>query len=87
MNSSGSNATETGSSVNVDKPVFIGGPGQWDYTEYLYNKHKYEVDVTSVDIFSLARHGHREELNAVLNHGVDPNSKDKFGNTVLMVGA
>jgi hypothetical protein len=35
------------------------------------------VDVSSVDIFSLARHSHIDELKRVLEMGVDPNSKDK----------
>ena len=47
----------------------------------------FEVDITSVDIFSLARHGHTQELKAILEYGVDPNSKDKTGNTILIVGA
>ena len=49
------------------------------------NKAAVSIDITSVDIFSLARHGRMHELRAVLEHGVDPNSKDKSGNTVLIV--
>ncbi len=48
---------------------------------------KYEVDVTSVDLFSLARHGKFLQLKALLEEGVDPNSKDRFGNTIVIVGA
>ena len=31
--------------------------GKWTVNEVINNQRKYEVDVTSVDIFSLARHG------------------------------
>ena len=51
------------------------------------NKGDLGVDITSVDIFSLARHSRLAELKAVLEHGVDPNSRDKAGNTVLIVAA
>lgn len=87
INSSGSDATETGSEQHEAKKDFIGGPGGWDFTEYMHQKSDYEIDITSVDVFSLARHGHFHELKAVLEHGVDPNSKDKQGNTILIVGA
>ena len=50
-------------------------------------KDHYTVDVTSVDIFSLARHSRLKQLRQVLEHGVDPNSKDRYGNTILIVGA
>jgi ankyrin repeat protein len=43
--------------------------------------------VSSIDIFSLARHGRFQQLKQVLELGVDPNSKDKFGNTLLLIGA
>jgi uncharacterized protein len=43
--------------------------------------------VASVDIFSLARHGKFLQLQALLEHGIDPNSKDRHGNTILIVGA
>ena len=45
------------------------------------------MDITSVDVFSLARHNRLAELKAVLDHGVDPNSRDKAGNTILIVAA
>eukprot|EP00347_Sterkiella_histriomuscorum_P014401 403361005 len=45
------------------------------------------IDVSSIDIFSLARHGRFQQLKKILEMGVDPNSKDKFGNTVLIIGA
>ena len=51
------------------------------------NQRKYEIDVTSVDIFSLARHGRFPQLEQLLSMGVDPNSKDKYGNTILIIGA
>ena len=31
--------------------------GKWDVNQLIKNLNKYEVDVSSVDIFSLARHG------------------------------
>ena len=45
------------------------------------------IDVASIDIFSLARHGRFQQLKQVLELGVDPNSKDKFGNTLLLIAA
>lgn len=87
INSSGSDATDTGSEQHEAKKDYVGGPGGWDFAEYMHQKGNYEIDITSVDVFSLARHGHIQELRAVLEHGVDPNSKDKQGNTVLIVGA
>ena len=53
----------------------------------MHQKRDFEIDITSVDVFSRARHGHIAELKACFEHGVDPNSKDKHGNTVLIVGA
>ena len=38
-------------------------------------------------MFSLARHGRKQDLRQVLEMGVDPNSKDKYGNTILIIGA
>ena len=45
------------------------------------------MDVSSVDIFSLARHGRFQNLKNILEMGVDPNSRDIFGNTLLIIGA
>mmetsp|Transcript_15917 Transcript_15917/g.15331 ORF Transcript_15917/g.15331 Transcript_15917/m.15331 type:complete len:128 (+) Transcript_15917:22-405(+) len=45
------------------------------------------LDVSSVDVFSLARHGRFQQLQKILQMGVDPNSKDKNGNTILIIGA
>ena len=44
-------------------------------------------DLREYDIFSLARHGRFEELESLFLKGVDPDSKDQFGNTILIVGA
>ena len=87
INSSGSDATDTGSDQHEIKKDYVGGPGGWDFTEYMINKGDIDIDITSVDVFSLARHGHLKQLQAVLEHGVDPNSKDKYGNTILIVAA
>lgn len=38
------------------------------------------------DIFSLARHGRYNELENILLRGVDPDSRDMWGNTILIVG-
>ena len=46
-----------------------------------------DLDVASVDIFSLARHGRFVDLKKVLELGVDPNSRDKSGNTIMIIGA
>lgn len=61
--------------------------GRWEAKQVIAQQHKYAVDVTSVDIFSLARHGRILQLQQLLEYGVDPNSKDKFGNTILIIGA
>ena len=45
------------------------------------------IDVASIDIFSLARHGRFQQLKQVLDLGVDPNSKDKYGNSLAIIGA
>ncbi|CDW73181.1 rel-associated pp40 [Stylonychia lemnae] len=55
--------------------------------QYFNDPDEVSIDVSSVDIFSLARHGRFQQLKKILELGVDPNSKDKFGNTILIVGA
>lgn len=45
------------------------------------------IDHEYYDIFSLSRHGKYMELEAILLKGVDPDSRDCFGNTILLVGA
>ena len=59
----------------------------WDFAEFARHKHDLDVDISTVNVFSLARHGRLKELRAVLEYGVDPNSKDKHGNSILIVGA
>jgi ankyrin repeat protein len=44
-------------------------------------------DFHSFDIFSLARHGKYIELEALLLKGLNPDSKDENGNTILIIGA
>lgn len=39
------------------------------------------------DIFSLARHGRYVELESLFLNGIDPDSKDNFGNTILIIAA
>ena len=39
------------------------------------------------DIFSYARHGHFKELEKLFLEGINPDSKDKFGNTLLIISA
>lgn len=56
------------------------GDNSEDYEEEL-------VDLNHIDIFSAARHAKAESLKKVLEMGVDPNSRDKFGNTILLIGA
>ena len=45
-----------------------------------------QIDISSIDIFSLARHGQINHIKKILEYGVDPNSKDRFGNTLLIIG-
>ena len=40
-----------------------------------------------MDIFSYARHGKINQLKQIFELGIDPNSKDKYGNTILIIGA
>ena len=40
-----------------------------------------------MDIFSYARHNRLNQLKQILELGIDPNSKDKYGNTLLIIGA
>ena len=52
-----------------------------------FTSHKHlNVDISVVDVFSLARHGKVPELKKIFEMGIDPNSKDKYGNTVLIIG-
>ena len=44
-------------------------------------------DISSVDIFSLARNGKISLLQTSLMSGIEPNSTDKNGNTILIIGA
>ena len=46
-----------------------------------------KIDISMIDIFSLARHGRLNQLKKVFELGIDPNSKDRFGNTILIIGA
>ena len=39
------------------------------------------------DIFSYARHGHYKELEKLFLEGINPDSKDKYGNTLLIISA
>ena len=57
------------------------------YPEKFLDERAQHIDISSIDIFSLARHGKLNQLKQVLEYGIDPNSKDKFGNTLLIVGA
>ena len=66
LNSSGSDRTDTGTDPSQAKKDYMGGDGGWDYTRYTQSRASIEIDIGSVDIFSLARHGHLAELNAVL---------------------
>lgn len=45
------------------------------------------MDISSVDIFSLTRHGRIQQVKKCLEIGVEPNSKDKDGNTILIIAA
>ena len=55
--------------------------------EYDVEEAEPTIDLSAIDIFSLARHGRFEELRQLLELGVDPNSKDKYGNTIVIIGA
>ena len=46
-----------------------------------------EISFTDVNVFSLARHGHFLELEEILRAGLDPNSRDEKGNTILIMAA
>ena len=61
--------------------------GAWTTDHLFINQAKDDVDISSINIFSLARHNRLKELKQVLEMGVDANSKDVNGNTVLIVGA
>ena len=41
-------------------------------------------DVASADIFSLANNGKTKTLQTALDMGIDPNSTDRNGNTILI---
>ena len=44
-------------------------------------------DIAAVDIFSLANNGKTKTLQTALEMGIDPNSTDRNGNTILIIGA
>ena len=58
-----------------------------DYKDKFLSADDMNVDISTVDIFSYARHGRINQLKQVLEFGIDPNSKDKYGNTLLIIGA
>ena len=43
------------------------------------------LSLCKYDIFSFARHGHYRELEKLFLEGISPDSKDKFGNTLLII--
>lgn len=43
--------------------------------------------IISQDIFSLARHGRIKEIEDHFKRGIDPDSMDKYGNTLLIIAA
>ena len=45
------------------------------------------MSLNSYDIFSYARHNHYKELEKLFLEGISPDSKDQFGNTLLIVAA
>ena len=47
----------------------------------------YLLSLCNYDIFSYARHGHYKELEKLFLEGINPDSKDKFGNTLLIISA
>jgi len=44
-------------------------------------------DITSADVFSLAMNGRIKQLKMALEMGIDPNSKDRNGNSLIILGA
>ncbi|CAI2380208.1 unnamed protein product [Moneuplotes crassus] len=58
-----------------------------DYSESSKAEDNDSFDIASADIFSLARNSKTQTLQTALKMGIDPNSKDKFGNTILIIGA
>lgn len=44
-------------------------------------------DISSADVFSLAMNGRIHQLWMALELGIDPNSKDWNGNSLLILGA
>ena len=47
----------------------------------------YLLSLCNYDIFSFARHGHYKEIEKLFLEGINPDSKDKFGNTLLIISA
>ena len=45
------------------------------------------LSLCKYDIFSYARHGHYKELEKLFLEGINPDSKDRFGNTLLIISA
>jgi len=53
--------------------------------EDLHNDAK--INFLDYDIFNFARYGKYAEIELLLLNGLDPDSKDEFGNTILIIGA
>jgi len=76
--------------MNAQQIKDLEKEGRYDTTQYMKMGEKQKhvpVDVSSIDIFSLTRHGSLNQVRLLLDEGVDPNSKDKYGNTILIVAA
>ena len=68
---------------------FVNSIDLFDKSESSENSRKMykPFNFEEYDIFSLSRHGRFIELETILLRGVDPDSRDSYGNTILIIGA
>ena len=77
---------------NFFEEIFLTDKKEYEKNNKLNEKNEDDnleklMSYCNYDIFSYARHGHYKELEKLFLEGINPDSKDKFGNTLLIIAA